>query len=44
MNGPNFVETPRNTEQKLPCILVLDTSGSMGGRIEELKQGLRDMQ
>lgn len=44
MNRPNFTETPRNMEQKLPCILVLDTSGSMDGRIEELKQGLRDMQ
>jgi len=34
-------ELPVNYEQKCPCILVLDTSGSMNGKpIEELNQGL----
>jgi uncharacterized protein YegL len=31
-----------NPEQRCPCVLVLDTSGSMSGRpIDELNQGLR---
>jgi len=35
-------ETPKNYEQKCPCVLVLDTSGSMNGEpINELNYGLR---
>jgi uncharacterized protein YegL len=33
-----------NQEQRLPCMIVLDTSGSMEGeRIENLNQGLKDL-
>lgn len=36
-------ETPDNYEQKCLCVLVLDTSGSMGGEpIDELNRGLQE--
>ena len=36
-------ESPENYEQKCLCVLVLDTSGSMGGNpINKLNQGLQD--
>lgn len=36
-------ETPDNYEQKCLCLLVLDTSGSMGGEpIKELNRGLQE--
>ena len=34
--NPEFI----NNEQRLACILLLDTSGSMAGRIDRLNQGL----
>lgn len=38
-------EQPVNYEQKCPCLLVLDTSGSMnGGPIEDLNKGLEVLQ
>jgi len=38
-------ETPVNYEQKCPCILVLDVSGSMqGAPIEQLNEGLKEFQ
>lgn len=34
-------EFAENPEQRCPCLLLLDTSGSMGGRpIAELNEGL----
>lgn len=41
-NGQEFVENP---EQRCPCLLLLDTSGSMSGQpIAELNEGLRTLQ
>lgn len=41
-SGAEFAE---NTEQRCPCLLLLDTSGSMSGRpIEELNAGLQTLQ
>lgn len=42
MTNPEFSgEVPFNYEQKCPCVLVLDTSGSMAGQpIQELNSGL----
>ena len=38
-NLPDFIENP---ESRCPCVLLLDTSGSMAGRpIDELNQGLQ---
>jgi uncharacterized protein YegL len=38
--NPDFI----NPEQRLACVLLLDTSGSMeGGRIEKLGQGVRTL-
>lgn len=38
-------ESPVNYEQKVPCILVLDVSGSMAGEpIRQLNQGLKTLQ
>lgn len=38
----NKVEFNKNPEPRCPCVLLLDTSGSMSGKpIEELNQGLR---
>jgi len=35
-------ESPQNYEQKCPCVLVLDVSGSMKGQpLDELQEGLR---
>ncbi|WP_321382329.1 hypothetical protein [Rhizobium sp.] len=34
-----------NPQPRCPCVLILDVSGSMGGRpIDELNQGLRALQ
>lgn len=35
-----MLETPRNTSEKTLAVLVLDRSGSMGGCINELNQGV----
>ena len=38
-------EAPVNHEQKCPCVLVLDVSGSMGGDpIDQLNEGLQEFQ
>jgi len=38
-------EEPKNYEQKCPCVLVLDVSGSMNGEpIEQLNEGLKEFQ
>lgn len=38
-------EAPVNYEQKCPCVLVLDVSGSMSGEpIEQLNEGLKEFQ
>jgi uncharacterized protein YegL len=52
MSETNFEQTPfgnpefaENPENRCPVVLVLDTSGSMGGRpIEELNEGLQAFQ
>ncbi|MFT3670612.1 vWA domain-containing protein [Aestuariivirga sp.] len=39
------VEFAENTEPRCPCLLLLDTSGSMGGNpIRELNEGLQQLQ
>ncbi len=44
--GPSDAsELAENPEQRCPCVLLLDTSGSMGGRpIQQLNEGLRAFQ
>jgi len=38
-------EVPENHEQKCPCVLVLDVSGSMSGKpIKQLNEGLKEFQ
>jgi len=38
-------ESPMNYEQKCPCVLVLDVSGSMSGEpIKQLNEGLKEFQ
>jgi uncharacterized protein YegL len=42
VNDSSFIENP---ESRCPCVLVLDTSGSMSGEpIEELNRGLQEFQ
>ncbi len=45
--GIEIIEKPRRavvgTAQKLPCIVLVDTSGTMSGYEEFLEEGLRDM-
>lgn len=38
---PFHAEQPENFERKLPCIVAIDVSGSMGGTISMVNQGLK---